>query len=76
MPTHHLDVPALLTALDTVRDREGLTWGQVAQATGLSAPTFTRMKEGRSVSADALCSLLYWLNAPLARFTRDGDSGE
>lgn len=70
MPTHHLDVPALVTALDTVRRREGLTWAQVAQVTDLSAPTFTRIKEGKAVSADALCSLLHWLNAPIDRFTR------
>lgn len=73
MTTHHLDVPALVTALDTVRRREGLTWAQVARATDLSEPTFTRLKEGKSVSADALCSLLHWLRAPLDRFTQPGD---
>lgn len=69
MSKHRLNVPALHQALDAVRAHAGLTWRDLAEQTGVSASTFTRLSVGKRPDADALCSLLAWLRLPLDRFT-------
>jgi len=68
MKRQQLDVPALYAALDVVRAHTGMTWREVAQDTGLSASTFSRMAAGHKPDVDALCTLVTWLRIPMDRF--------
>lgn len=63
-----LDVRRLFDALAAVRAHQGLTWRDVADQTGLSPSTFTRLSDGKRPDADALCTLIAWLRIPLDRF--------
>lgn len=59
-------------ALDAERLVRGLTWKQVAEGSGVSASTLTRMAQGKRPDVDGLAALLNWagldsdsfLNAP------------
>lgn len=62
MNTYQLDVPELHRRLDQRRRERGWDWKQVAAATGVSASTFTRIGTGRRPDADALVTLLVWLD--------------
>ncbi|KAB1146786.1 hypothetical protein F7R91_14495 [Streptomyces luteolifulvus] len=62
MSSHRLDVPELHRRLDARRRDLGLTWRGVARQTGLAISTFTRIGKGRTVEADALVTLLVWLD--------------
>ncbi len=62
MSTYRLDVPELHRRLDARREELGLTWRGVGRQTGLAISTFTRISKGRSVEADALVTLLVWLD--------------
>lgn len=62
MSTYQLDVPELHSRLDQRRRERGLDWKQVAAATGVSASTFTRISTGSRPDADALVTLLVWLD--------------
>lgn len=62
MSTHRLDVPELHRRLDTHRQDLGLSWRGVARQTGLSISTLVRIGNGHSIEADALVSLLVWLD--------------
>ncbi|CAM5602173.1 helix-turn-helix domain-containing protein [Streptomyces coeruleorubidus] len=62
MSTHLLDVPELYQRLDTSRRDQGFTWKQLAVAVDLSPSTFSRMADGNRPDADALVSLLVWLD--------------
>ena len=64
----HLNVDALYTALDTQRRREGLTWRSVAQQLGVSASTFTRLKDGRRPDVDSFAAMVAWLGVPSEEF--------
>ena len=69
--THQLDVGALHGALDTVRRFRGITWRAIADETGLSPSTLSRLGQGADIDADALVSLLAWLghsDGPLGRY--------
>jgi hypothetical protein len=58
---YRLDVAELRGALNDRRKRRGITWAQVSAETGLAAPLFCRLADGRNVSADTLVTLLVWL---------------
>lgn len=47
-------------ALDACRAGRGLTWKQVAQESGVSASTLTRMAQGKRPDVDGLAALLAW----------------
>jgi transcriptional regulator with XRE-family HTH domain len=64
-----LDARALYAALDVVRAHQQLTWRDIAERTGLSPSTFSRLADGRKPDADGLCMLIAWLRVPLDRFT-------
>lgn len=65
-----LDVAALHTALSRQLVREGITWAQASADTGLAAPIFTRLKQGRAVSTDAYLTLCKYLGMEMP-FTKD-----
>jgi transcriptional regulator with XRE-family HTH domain len=60
--SYQLDVPELRRRLDQRRRERGLDWKQVAAATGVSASTFSRLADGKRPDADALVTLLVWLD--------------
>lgn len=62
MSAYQLDVPELHRRLDQRRRERGLDWKQLAAATGVSASTFTRLGTGSRPDADALVTLLVWLD--------------
>ena len=75
MSTHRLDVPQLHRRLDTRRRELGLTWRGVAQQTRLAPATFSRLTNGCSLEADALVTLLVWLelDTGIAALIEPGD---
>jgi transcriptional regulator with XRE-family HTH domain len=60
--THLLDVPELYRRLDVRRREQGLSWRQLAARLDLSASTLSRLADGNRPDADALVSLLVWLD--------------
>lgn len=62
MSGHRLDVQEFHRRLDLQRTDRGLSWRDVAGATGLSPSTLSRIADGHRPDADALVSLLVWLD--------------
>lgn len=62
MSTHRLDVPELHRRLDTRRRELGLSWRGVGRQVGLPVSVFTRISKGCNIEADALVTLLVWLD--------------
>jgi transcriptional regulator with XRE-family HTH domain len=54
------DNAAFFAALDAKRAARRITWKQVAEETGVSASTLTRMAQGRRPDVDGLAALLRW----------------
>ena len=67
---HVLDVAALAAAVETVSRHRKISLRTVAAETGLSPSTLTRISQGQKPDADALVTLLAWLNADAASFAR------
>lgn len=63
-----LDVAALTAAVETVTRHRKISMRDVAAETGLSPSTLTRLAQGQKPDADALVTLLAWLNAEAATF--------
>lgn len=57
-----LDVPELHRRLDERRRARGMPWRDVAAACGVSPSTVSRIGQGQRPDADALVSLLVWLD--------------
>lgn len=70
MTTHQLDVPELYRWLDTKRRAGGLSWRQLAAQLGLASSTMTRLSQGYRPDADALVTLMTWLDIDLAYVTK------
>ncbi|MCX4232067.1 helix-turn-helix domain-containing protein [Streptomyces ortus] len=62
MSTHLLDVPELHRRLDERRRRQGLSWRQLADTVDISPSTLSRLADDKRPDADALVSLLVWLD--------------
>lgn len=60
METTHFDVETFFAGLDGQRQAKKLTWKQVAEETGVSASTLTRMAQGKKPDVDGLAALLNW----------------
>jgi transcriptional regulator with XRE-family HTH domain len=48
------------STLNDVRQARGLQWRQVAEQSGISASTLTRMAQGKRPDVDGLASLAQW----------------
>jgi hypothetical protein len=59
---YRLDVPELHRRLDARRKDLGLSWRGVGRQVGLPVSVFSRIGKGRSIEADALVTLLVWLD--------------
>lgn len=57
-----IDHVALLRAIDTERQRRGVTWRQVAYVMNVPPSTFTRLSRGGLPAATALVRMLLWLD--------------
>lgn len=68
----YFDIAAFYAALDAQRRAHGMTWRQVAEVTGVSASTLTRMAQGRRPDVDGLAALSQWSGLDPAAFVRDG----
>lgn len=62
MSTHRLDVPELHRRLNAQRQKLGLSWRGVGRQIGLPVSVFTRISKGCAIEADALVTLLVWLD--------------
>jgi transcriptional regulator with XRE-family HTH domain len=62
MSAYLLDVPELRRRLDVRRRERGLTWRQIAEQLDVSPSMFSRLADGNRPDADALVSLLVWLD--------------
>ena len=65
------DAKALHAALDAQRAARGLTWTQVAAATGVSAGTIARTRAGGRLEVDGMLAMVRWLGVPIETFVRE-----
>lgn len=63
-------------ALDAERQSRHLTWKQVAEETGVSASTLTRMAQGRRPDVDGLVSLTAWAGLRAEEFVVGAEPAE
>lgn len=64
------DASGFYEALDATRRSRRLTWKDVAQASGVSASTLTRMAQGKRPDVDSLAALAAWSGLETDRFVR------
>ena len=62
------DVGGFHAALDGQRVAKGLTWKDVAEQSGVSASTLTRMSQGKRPDVDGLALLLAWSGLDATQF--------
>lgn len=62
MTAHHrVDWPQLCMALEIACEMHNVTLNVAAHEIGISASAVTRMRQGKTLSADNLAALLAWL---------------
>lgn len=67
------DVMALHSAMDAQRRSRRLAWKDVAEESGVSASTLTRLSQGRQPDVNSLAALTAWLGMSADNFMH-GDS--
>ena len=68
------DGDAFYAALDGERQARKCTWKRVAEESGVSASTLTRISQGKRPDVDSLASLSAWSGLDVDRFVRGGFS--
>ena len=68
--TDRFDVAALHAALESERRSRRLTWKDVAEQSGVSASTLTRLSQGRQPDVNSLAALTTWLGMSADHFMR------
>lgn len=71
MARARFDGEGFFAALDAQRLANAMTWRQVAQASGVSASTLTRMSQGKLPDANGLVALGAWAGLDPTKFVRD-----
>lgn len=66
------DVKSFYAAIDGQRQSKRFTWKQVAEQSGISASTLTRMAQGRRPDVDSLAALLAWSGLKAELFVQGG----
>lgn len=66
----YFDIDAFYSALDAVRQARKLTWKDVANQSGVSASTLTRIAQGRRPDVDGLAALAAWSGLSTDSFVR------
>ena len=69
------DPIAFHAALDSQRHARNLNWKQVAEESGVSASTLTRMGKGKRPDVDSLALLLGWSGLKADEFVRGDEEG-
>ena len=64
------DSGSFFSALESTKLARGLTWKQVADQSGVSASTLTRMAQGRRPDVDGLAALSSWSGLDIDDFVR------
>jgi len=67
------DAQAFHAALDSQRLALGMTWKEVAEESGVSASTLTRMSQGKRPDVDGLAALAKWSGLHVEMFIRSPD---
>jgi transcriptional regulator with XRE-family HTH domain len=62
------DAPGFYAAIEAAVNARGITWKQLAEATGVSATTLARMATGRNPDAASVAALSAWAGLNLADF--------
>ena len=73
MSTTSFDVQAFHAALDSQRLALGMTWKDVAEESGVSASTLSRMSQGKRPDVDGLAALARWSGLHVEAFIRSTD---
>ena len=68
MAKEGFDLDGFHAALNAQRAAKGLTWKDVADQSGVSASTLTRMSQGRRPDVDGLALLLAWSGLDALQF--------
>jgi transcriptional regulator with XRE-family HTH domain len=71
MPNVQFDGDGFYAALNAVREERKLTWRKVAEQSGVSASTLTRLSQGKHPDVDSLASLCSWAALSADDFMRD-----
>jgi transcriptional regulator with XRE-family HTH domain len=74
MSKAEFDIAAFYQALDSCRLAKRLNWKQVAEASGVSASTLSRLAQGKRPDVDSLAGLLNWASLSADAFVGRGDS--
>ena len=70
------DIVGFHAALDAQRAAKELTWKEVAEQSGVSASTLTRMSQGRRPDVDGLALLLAWSGLDASNFLPEANKPE
>lgn len=68
MKSEKFDVKIFWTALDKSRITNSYTWKQVAEKSGVSASTLSRLSQGKRPDVDSLSALISWSGLDSRRF--------
>jgi len=60
MPIIEFDAARFYQSLDTTRAARRLNWKQVAEKSGVSASTLTRLAQGKRPDVDSIAALVSW----------------
>ena len=63
---------AFYAALDGEKEARRLTWKKVADESGVSASTLTRIAQGKRPDVDSLAALAAWSGLDVDRFVKGG----
>jgi transcriptional regulator with XRE-family HTH domain len=70
MSKRQFDVEAFYAALDSQRQSKRMNWKQVAEESGVSASTLTRIAQGRRPDVDSMAALSAWSGLKVDSFIR------
>ncbi len=76
MDKQRFDLAGFHAALNAQRAAKGLTWKDVAQQSGVSASTLTRMSQGKRPDMDGFALLLAWSGLDAQRFVPTANETE
>lgn len=68
MQRGHFEAESFFSALDSQRQSQGLTWKKVAELSGVSASTLTRIAQGKHPDVDSLGALCDWAGLDANKF--------
>jgi transcriptional regulator with XRE-family HTH domain len=68
MPENRIDLDRLVGALERQRQRQKLSWRQLAHGAGVSPSTMTRMQQGKLPDINTFAALTQWLGLPAEEF--------